>query len=65
MKVSDAPFQSSFAGTLRGNPQITQSVNYSHFIALTYSPGDQLKIIVDYNIADPSIENLDSHLIFN
>jgi hypothetical protein len=57
MKVSDAPFQSSFAGTLRGNPKITQRVNYSHFIPLTNSPGDQLKIIVDYNVVDPSIEN--------
>ena len=32
-------------------------MNYSHFIPLTNSPGDQLKIIVDYNVVDPSIEN--------
>jgi hypothetical protein len=32
-------------------------VNYSHFIPLTNSPGDQLKIIVDYNVVDPSIDN--------
>lgn len=51
------PFQSSFAGTLTGNPKITQSVNNSHFIPLTNSPGDQLKIIVDYNVVDPSIDN--------
>jgi len=32
-------------------------VNYSHFIPLTNSPGDQLKIIVDYNVVDLSIHN--------
>lgn len=32
-------------------------MNYSHFIPLTNSPGDQLKIIVDYNIVDPSIDD--------
>ena len=56
-EIAGAPFQSSFAGKITGNPQITQSVNYSHFIPLTNSPGDQLKIIVDYNVVDPSIDN--------
>ncbi len=57
VEIAGGPFQSSFAGTLTGNPKITQSVNYSHFIPLTNSPGDQLKIIVDYNVVDPSIDN--------
>lgn len=57
VEIAGGPFQSSFAGILTGNPKITQSVNYSHFIPLTNSPGDQLKIIVDYNVVDPSIDN--------
>jgi hypothetical protein len=56
-EVAGTPFQSSFADTLTGSPQITQSMNYSHFIPLTNSPGDQLKVIVDYNTVDPSIQN--------
>ena len=56
-EFAGGPFQSSFAGTLTGNPKITQSVNYTHFIPLTNSPGNQLKIIVDYNVVDPSIDN--------
>jgi len=57
VEIAGGPFQSSFAGTLTGKPKITQSVNYTHFIPLTNSPGDQLKIIVDYNVVDPSIDN--------
>jgi hypothetical protein len=32
-------------------------MNYSHFIPLADSPGEQLKIIADYNVVDPSIHN--------
>jgi hypothetical protein len=32
-------------------------MNYSHFIPLADSPGEQLKIIADYNVVDPSIDN--------
>lgn len=53
-EVATVPFQSSFADTLTGNAKITQSVNYSHFIPLTNSPGDQLKVIVDYLVTDQS-----------
>ena len=53
--VATVPFQSSFAGALTGTPKITQSVNYSHFIPLTNSLGDQLKVIVNYLVTDQSI----------
>lgn len=53
-EVATVPFQSSFADTLTGNAKITQSVNYSHFIPLTNSPGDQLKVMVDYLVTDQS-----------
>jgi hypothetical protein len=32
-------------------------MNYSHFIPLADSPGEQLKIFADYNVVDPSIHN--------
>lgn len=54
-EVTTVPFQSLFAGTVTGNPKITQSVNHSHFIPLTNSPGDQLKVIVDYLVTDQSM----------
>lgn len=54
-EVATAPFQSLFEGTLTGSPKITQSVNYSHFIPLTNSPGDQLKVIVDYLVTDQTL----------
>lgn|SRR5512145_784180 len=54
-EVVTAPFQSLFEGTLTGSPKITQSVNYSHFIPLTNSPGDQVKVIVNYLVTDQSI----------
>jgi hypothetical protein len=53
-EIASVPFQSSFADTLTSNARITQSINYSHFIPLTNSPGDQLKVIVDYLVTDPS-----------
>jgi hypothetical protein len=53
--VNAPPFQSSFEGTLTGSPKITPSVNYSHFIPLTNSPGDQLKVIVNYLVNDQSM----------
>ena len=54
-EVATAPFQSLFEGTLIGSPKISQSINYSHFIPLTNSPGDQLKVIVDYLVTDQTL----------
>jgi hypothetical protein len=53
-EITSVPFQSFFADTLTSNARITQSINYSHLIPLTNSPGDQLKVIVDYLVTDPS-----------
>lgn len=38
VEIAGGPFQSSFAGTLTGNPKITQSVNYFAFHTIDQQP---------------------------
>lgn len=46
--------ESSFAGILSIN-RIVQTANYSHFLPLSNSQGNQVKVIVDYSTISPSI----------
>lgn len=46
--------ESSFAGVISIN-RIVQNINYSHFLPLSNSQGNQMKVIIDYSTLSPSI----------
>lgn len=46
--------ESSFTGVLSIN-RLVQNVNYSHFLPLSNSQGNQVKVVVDYFTISPSI----------
>ena len=46
--------ESSFAGVISIN-RLVQNVNYSYFLPLSNSQGNQVKVIVDYSKISPSI----------
>lgn len=46
--------ESSFAGVISIN-RLVQNINYSHFLPLSNSQGNQVKVIIDYSTLSPSI----------
>ena len=52
--IDDEPEPEPFQQPNSGAAKVFQELDYAHFIPLTNSPGDQIKLMLDYSVVDPS-----------